>query len=398
MTGMGRPRQKNKDLPPGLYCYKGRSCYIKMHEEMEAVTLGTSDRAQALAIYWEFRPLYDAEQQNAAAAALVDRLQTAAKGNDRLTVAAYARAWREQHLPTLLKRDGRPLADKTREDYARMIKHQIEEHEPFQTLAMTALRTRDTRQFLSRWIGNPSYYNYVKAVLSRMCQQAVDEGLLDANPVADVNRRAVRRREVVCPMPDYLAITAQLQEWEARACDLIYLISHRPADVLRLQDRAPWITYGRRKDPATGQEFDAVIVSFTPTKNDQAMEVFDHVAKPGGIEETLQWFRQWKASQEFVTPHLVVFPRTARRRDIGRPISRDYLARRFAEALAAAGFPKGAYTPRDLRKTGLDDEAQLAGEATKKGGHKTEQMRRYYVVSGLPQRVQNNLVVMRTAK
>lgn len=389
MTGMGRPRQKNKDLPPGLYCYAGRSCYIRMTEAMAPVPLGTQDRAEALAVYWEFRRLYDAQQQTAAAQALTERLQTAAKGGEPLTVAAYARAWREQHLPTLLTRHGRPLAAKTRADYARMLENQVEAHAPFQDLALAATRTRDVRQFLGRWIGNPNYYNYVKAVLSRLFQQAVDEGRLEANPVADVNRRAVKRRLVVCPMADYLAITAQLAEWEARACDLVYLVSHRPGDVLRLQDRAPGIRYEQREGRAV------VVLAFTATKNDQAVEIYDDVGREGGIEQALQWFRDWKRQQDIAGAHLVVYPKTARRRDIGRPISRDYLSRRFAQAVVAAGFAKGAYQLRDLRKTGLDDEAQLAGEATKKGGHKTEQMRQYYVVSGLPQRVRNNLVVVR---
>lgn len=385
---MARPRIRRKDLPPGLYCYEGRSCYIQVGN-MKPVPLNTQDPEEARAIYWEFKKLWDAQNAPKQAEALADRLELAAKGADVLTVAGYASKWRETYLPRLLKRNGKPISEKTRADYSRMVENQVETHEPFQALSVADVRTRNVRAFLARWIGAPAYYNYLKAVLSRMFAQAVDEGLLDANPISDVVRRATARREVVCPMADYLKITAQLDEWEARACDLIYLISHRPGDVLRLQDREPWVKYEERD----GRK--VVVVSFTATKNEQAMEIADDVQAQGGIEAALQWFRRWKEEQGIVTPGVVVFPKTARRQDVGRAVSRDYLSRRFAEAVTTAGFEAGAYTLRDLRKTGLTDEAQIAGEATMKGGHKTEQMRQYYVVGGVPQRVRNNLVVLR---
>ncbi len=305
------------------------------------------------------------------------------------TVADYARYWRTTCLPALLKRNGKPLAAKTRADYTRMLENEVETNEQFRTTGVDSARTRDVRQFLSRWIAAPSYYNYVKAVVSRMFAQAVDEGLLDANPVTEVVRRAVARREVILPMDHYLRITRGLEAWEARACDLVYLVSHRPSDVLRLRDEAPWVRYGER------DRRQIVTVALTAMKNDQAVEITDYVETPGGIEDTLRWFRQWKKAQGIVSPWVVTYPTTTRPRDIGRPVSRDYLSRRFAEAATAAGFDAGAYTLRDLRKTGLTEEAHLAGAATMKGGHKTEQMRQYYVVGSVPQQVRNNLVVLR---
>lgn len=385
---MGRPRRNQKDLPPGLYCYPGRSCYVQVGD-MKPVSLNTQDRAEALAIYWQFRKLWDSERAEKQAETVAGKLELAAKGGDVMTVADYARQWRTAHLPALLKRNGKPISEKTRGDYARMIENEVENDELFAALAVGGVRTKEVRQFLARWIASPAYYNYVKAVLSRMFAQAVDEGLLDANPVTEVVRRAVARREVVCPMADYLKITGQLEEWEARACDLIYLISHRPGDVLRLRDQEPFVRYETRDDRRV------VVVSFTATKNDQAVEIADDVETDGGIEAALRWFRDWKKAQGIVSNAVVVYPKTARRQDVGRPVSRDYLSRRFAEAVVYAGFPAGAYTLRDLRKTGLTDEARIAGEATKKGGHKTEQMRQYYVVGGVPQRVRNNLVVLR---
>jgi len=190
-------------------------------------------------------------------------------------------------------------------------------------------------------------------------------------------------------MEHYLRITGRLEEWEARACDLIYLVSHRPSDVLRLRDEAPWVRYEMRE----GRQ--VVVVSFTATKNEQAIEIVDDAASEGGIAATLDWFRRWKVAQGIVSKGVVVYPTTSRRRDAGQPVSRDYLSRRFAWAANRAGFAAGGYTLRDLRKTGLTNEALLAGKATDKGGHKTEQMKQYYVVGGVPQRARNNLVVVR---
>lgn len=385
---MGRPRKHQKDLPPGLYCYPGRSCYIQLGD-MKPVALKTQDKAEALTIYWEFRRIWDAERAGQHAETLTERLAVAAKGGDVMTIAAYARHWRETHLPRLLRKNGKPLANDTREAYGRILEHQIEADADLQQRAIGAASTRDVRQFLARWIATPNYYNHIKAVLSRMFQQAVDEGKLDSNPVADVIRRAVKRREVYCPMEHYLAITAELADWQARACDLVYLISHRPGDVLALEDRAPFIRYETRR----GRK--VVVVSFTPTKNEQAIEIIDDVETEGGIESALQWFRDWKKAQELVTPRLVVFPRGSRRRDVGRPVPVDYLSRRLAEAVVKAGLRKGAYQLRDLRKKGLTDEARIAGKATNKGAHKTQAMREYYVVGGVPARHRNQLTVLR---
>jgi len=121
----------------------------------------------------------------------------------------------------------------------------------------------------------------------------------------------------VLPMADYLKITGCLEEWEARACDLIYLVSHRPSDVLRLRDEEPWVRYELREGRRV------VVISFTATKNGQAIEIVDDATSQGGIAATLEWFRRWRAKQGIVSKTAVVFPTSARRRDAGQPVSRD---------------------------------------------------------------------------
>ena len=380
---MGRPRHHNKDLPPGLYCYSGRSCYIQLGD-MKPVPLRTQDRSEALAIYWEFRRQWDTERTNRQADIIADRLQIAVQGV--VTVMDYATTWRIHRLPVLLKKNGKPIAAKTRSDYGRMLENQIEKHEEFKNLAIGAARAKHVRAFLARWIGSPNFYNNMKSLLSRMFEDAIAEALLDTSPMGDVARRPTSRRDVYTPLDHYLGITAELEEWEARACDLIYLVSHSPGDVLRLKDSD--VCYETRRGKRV------VVLTLKRARTGESIDIYDYVDTAGGIEATLQWFRDWKKRQDIVSPHIVCYPTTSRRRSIGKRVSVGYLSRRFAEAAKKVNL-SGKYTPRDLRKKGLTDEARIAGKATNKGAHKTQAMREYYVVGGLPQRARNNLTVIR---
>lgn len=389
---MGRPRSAgNKHNPPGFYLYPKRNAYIQM-PGMPKVDLGTDDRTKALALYWEFRRTYDTEQAERQARELADKLKAAAMGGPILTVAAYAKTFRETHLPTLLKKNGRPLSDSTREDYERMLRNQVEEHEAFKTTAIAAVRVRPVREYLAQWITKPNYYNYMRALLSRMFQLAVDEGKLDANPADSIPNRAVAVREVYCPMDHYLAITAELEEWERRICDLVYLVSHNPCDVLALEDKAPDITY----DTIDGVQ--CVVVTLARSKTHEGVQIYEPLGVAGGIEETLQWFRDWKKSQWHIPgSSIAVYPKNKRRYG-GQGVSVEYLSRRVAEAVVAAGLDKGAYQLRDLRKKALTDEARIVGKETDKGAHKTERMKKRYVVGGIVRQVPNNLTVLRRAK
>ena len=366
---VGRPRKINKDLPPGLFCYPGRNCYIRLGE-MRPVDLHTKDKAEALAIYWEFRRAWDMEQASRHAESITTQLQAAAKGCDRLTVAGYAENWRKTKLPTLAKPNGKLLSKKTRADYARMLKNQVEKFEPFKTIALSAVTTKDMRQFLAQWIDSPHHYNYTKSLLSRMLQFSVDEGLLDSNPIDSIRRRPVAKRDVYMPNDHYVAITAKMTDFEARACDLLYLISHRPKDVLSLKDA----------------QIDGNIIRFTASKNDVDMEI----EMNEDLAETIRWVRDRKTEQGIVSPHLVVYPTSSKRRHIGKPLSAGYLSRKFADAVIAAGLTKGKYTLRDIRPKGLTDEFLVAGDSDK-GGHKTEAMKQHYRRVRLPMRAKNNL-------
>ncbi len=379
---VGRPRQQgNKDLPDGLYRRPSGTFYVKHPLTGVQVSLETKDKALALVVFGKLKESWQDAVLEARADNIAQKLKRAPVRAGALTAADYLKSYRLNKLPNAIGRNGKPLAEGTRDDYERMLRNQLEPAEAFQK-ELDRMEAQDIRRFLAPWIGKPNHYNCLMAILSRSFKEAFDEGLIRANPMRDINRRTTRKREVYTPDQHYAAITALLPDWQARALDLVYLVSHRPGTVLWLQERD--VSYfmddkGRRW----------LMLTFTATKNEQAMEIIDRAG--GDLDATLAWFRAWKAEQRIVSPHLIVYPRTARKRDIGRPVSVDYLSRRFAEAVVAAGLPKGAYTVRDLRKKGLTDEARLAGEATNKGGHKTEQMKQYYVVGGLPVRAQNNL-------
>jgi hypothetical protein len=201
-------------------------------------------------------------------------------------------------------------------------------------------------------------------------QSAIDDGLIETNPITAIVSRPVMERTVYISDDDYVAVTGKLETWQAKACDLLYMVSHRPNDVLSL-----------REDQVIDNE-----IRFTARKNDvdMAIEMNDDLA---GIVE---WFKQWKADLNIVSPHLVVYPTTSRRRSIGKPVSVGYLSRKFAEAVVAAGFEPGTYALRDIRPKGLTDEFRIAGDSDK-GGHLTDVMKRRYRRIRLPMRAKNNL-------
>ena len=234
---MGRPRKTNRDLPHGLFCYPGRNCFIQMYEGMPRINLKTRDRAEAKRLYAEWWPTWNQARMQKSAEQLASKLIAAVKDPEGIKVSEYAKAWREIHLPTLLKKkDGKPISDGTRDDYDRMIRRQVEPYEPFTTIPIAGLKVVHLKQFLSKWIGSPNFYNYMLSLCSRFLQYAVDEGILDTNPASEIERRTVAKRDTYMPDADYVSITGLMAERDARACDLLFLISHNPQDVLKLRE------------------------------------------------------------------------------------------------------------------------------------------------------------------
>ena len=367
---MGRPRKSGtKDLPAGLYCDPDTGMYYVKRKGKQA-SLKTKNKQQALALYAQVRPKWEEREFDQLAERIAVRINRITAPTSAETFSIYAKNWREQILPNVTKKNGAPLATKTRKDYEKMLRRQVESSEHF-NVPLSEVTATLLRKFLSNWLDKPNQYNYLKAVISRVLVAAVDEGLLERNPAADVSNRPTKKRDAYLSDDDYIAIVANFsQEWHARACDMLYLLSHRPGDVLQL----------RESDIKENE------IHFTTNKNQQAMEV----EMNSDLANTINWFRQWKRKQGINSPHLICHPRTSERGLIGKPVSVEYLSRRFSAAVVAAGLKKGSYTLRDLRPKGLTDEYMIAGDSDK-GGHKTEAMKRHYRRVKLPMRAKSNL-------
>lgn len=366
---MGRPRKPgNKDLPSGLHRDFAGRFYVVHPLSLRKASLGTKDKPMALAIFRRVQTEWESEVTDIRAERRAKRIKNV-KFSSIPIFTDYCDTFRSKKLPALAKKKGKPLSEKTRGDYARMLRNQVEKSAVL-AVPITEVTPTLLRKYLSSWLDNPSHYNYQKAVLSRVMQSAIDDGLIETNPITSIVSRAVAERTVYISDDDYKAITGKLETWQARACDLLYMVSHRPNDVLSL-----------RENQVIDNE-----ICFTAKKNDvdMAIEMNDDLAG------TVEWFKKWKADLNIVSPHLVVYPTTSRRRSIGKPVSVGYLSRKFAEAVVAAGFAPGTYALRDIRPKGLTDEFRIAGDSDK-GGHLTDIMKRRYRRIRLPMRAKNNL-------
>jgi integrase len=202
--------------------------------------------------------------------------------------------------------------------------------------------------------------------------QAVREGRIDRNPAKEVERLAPPKRETYLPNEAYSRIMAKLPaEWMVRACDLIYLLSERPSDVLGLQDR--------------NVDWDVPSVWLEQSKTGQPIEIVMNE----DLAETLRWFKDWKKSQGIASPYLVCTPKS-HRGGPGRRVRAEYLSKAFAQAVKEAGYQAGEYKLKDLRPKSLTDEFVEAGDS-EKGGHRTERMKRYYRRGQLPMRARTNV-------
>lgn len=382
----GKRRARNRNLPAGLYKLPNGSFYTRHPMTRKAVYYGTTNESEAKAIHAPVWLQWQQDRINSKATAIVENTRAAADPRGSETFAGFCTRFRQDVLPALLKRDGKPLSMKTRADYDRMLRNQVEPWKGFDS-RLKALTVDDFRSFLSQWIGSPNFYNYARALLIRVVDHAVDTGRLSLNPVRDITKRPVGKRDALITDDEYLRITGQLDEAVARACDLLYLVSHNPVDVLGL--REDQILAGSRQD--NGRDRPTIEIRFERQKTHVAVELWDWA--DSDLWQLIDWFRQRKRAQGMIGPHLVVYGTDSKRSLIGKPFSVGYVSKHFSAAVVAAGLPKGQYTLRDLRPKGLTDDFRIGGDSDK-GGHKTDQMKRHYR-RGLPMRAKNNLSLLR---
>lgn len=368
---MNRPRTPGRrDLPRWFRARRkgAGGFYIEHPLTRECSSLGT-DKDEALALYWKIVPEIEAQVRAARngvrAASVVRVLAAEPKGE---TLRKFLERWRTDVLPTMNKRGSTAgLSPKTAGDYARMLRRQVEPLEAT-LIDLARVDAQALRGMLSPWLSMPHQYNYLRAVLSRALQHAVDEGTLAANPMRAIEARGKPKRKAYITDADYVAITAQIkQPYAVRACDLLYLLAMRPGDLLSLRVDALVKVDNRWS------------VNFAAQKTGVEQELLSNPA----LHEQIEWWRAWRSEHSPMSVFLLVHPRTAHRKLCARRIDRDWLSRTWKAAAIEAGHPE--YTLRDIRPKALTDEA-LAGNTGNRGGHLTQQMRDHYQRIRLPER------------
>ena len=388
--GMGRNRsRRNADLVqyPGLHRDAKNYFYIKSPITGKRAYLGTKDKAMAIRLWRPIARKWDETIEADEVNRIAGRLNAA---NDVLSFSEYCKKYRETRLVKATKRNGEALGAKTANDYRLMLKNQIEPHKGF-GVSIKQLDTKTVRQYLAAYMDRPATYNYHLSIISRVCNEALDEGLIDTSPATDIQRRARVKRKTYIDDETYLAITGELTEWEAKVCDLIYMVGGRPGDVLRL----------KHTDISDG------IIHYTAAKNTQSLEI----EMNRDLAALVAWFYSWKRKQGVLSRHVVCYPRTARQDMRGEPLSVVYMSRKFTAACRKLGYvqrdksghpidsngdkvdvnsAKTLYELRDLRPKGLTDEF-LAGGENNKGGHKTEAMKQHYRRVSVPIKAASNV-------
>jgi len=368
---MNRPRTPGRrDLPRWFRARKkgAGGFYIEHPLTRECSSLG-SDKDEALALYWKVVPEIEAQvaaaRNGKRAAAIVRVLAAEPKGE---TLRAFLARWREKVLPKANKRGSTGgLSPKTAGDYDRMLRCQIEPLEAT-LIDLARVDAQALRGMLSPWLSMPHQYNYLRAVLSRALQHAVDEGTLAANPMRAIEARGKPKRKAYITDADYLAIVGNIkQEYARRAIGMLYLLAMRPGDFLALRVDALVKVDNRWS------------VNFAAQKTGVEQELLSNPA----LHEQIEWWRAWRSEHSPMSVFLMVHPRTAHRKLCARRIDRDWLSRTWKAAAIEAGHPE--YTLRDIRPKALTDEA-LAGNTGNRGGHLTQQMRDHYQRIRLPER------------
>lgn len=438
------PEPKDPRLAPypGL-TEVGGYYYVRHPVTKKRGSLGTNDLEEAIVRYHAAKARWKDEVEEMLADEIVGKILDLAsttvsinhKKASGLTLGRYAARVREEYLgvrydendrvmhpvtPKMVSktkidsRKGKPIAVRTARDYASMSRFQIERSPK---LAFPLSTERDkavmyVRAFLKDWMDKAQHYNHLRNYISKVYQTAIMEGLCVTNPCDDIEQLATRARKVYIPDDAYIAITSAMAtdqiyntkterkepidtEWQARAVDLLYLISGRPGDVLQFPDDQYVI------DANTGTG----MLKYRTGKTDTPIELELNAA----VVELVQWFRDWKKAQDLVSPYLVCTPTyyrlNHRHRDkVGQPITVNYLSKRFREAamIAHRANPdlklydeetgKYRYRLYDNRGRGLTDERRNnEGKPTGKGGHRDDRSERIYITDEVPVRAKATL-------
>lgn len=397
---------------PGLYLKPHGTFYVRHPITGKKASLETKDRSIAIRRWSLLAERWERERADWQTQALADKLNDLSVPQNEganIQLNDYLAHWRRQILGhevingrvkwgeclvvSLRGRNrGRPVAHQTRVDYANDA-HQLEQSADAAFPLSDRDITRKIRKLLAPWLQKATHYNGLRNTLSRVLAHAVQEGLIDRNPISDIIKASEQKREVLIPDEAYIAITEKLRihrlnrrefdgTWRTKICDLIYMLSQQPIDVFDLhEDQAKLFNEPMMVDdePTWG------VVSLERNKTKVGMEL----GMNRELRNLWQWFIDFKKEQQIASPYLMVYPRYFDQRSRGKPVQHRFMQDSWRTACRDAGYGS-EYQLRDLRKKGLTDEFLAQGE-NDKGGHETEAMRNHYRLIKPPKRARSTL-------
>lgn len=403
-----KPGQEWLDRYPGLYINaRDGVFYVRHPVTRKQGSLQTKDRQTAIRRWAILQQMWEQQRTDFDAELMAGNMTVARPIDEasRITLRQYLRRWRTEvlghqvvdgrvtwgpcHVLSQRGRNrGRPIAMATRVDYANDAQ-QLEASEDSVFVLSDTNVVRKIRRLLSPWLTKPTHYNGLRNTLSRVFDHAIQDGLIDRNPVADIKKASEPKREVLIPDQAYRDITAHLcvhrlnkriydGTWRAKICDLIYMMSQQPIDV-----------FGLKEDQIHDDEGPFGEIHFARHKTGVPIVL----EMNQDLRDLVDWFRAWKKKQGIISPYLMVYPTYFDKRSRTKPVKHRFMQLAWAQACADAGY-KGQYQLRDLRKRGLTDEFLSQGE-NNKGGHETEAMRKHYRLIRPPERSKSTLKSLR---
>ena len=352
----------------------------------------------AIAIYIQIIQTWNETRENTKTRQLLNKIEkvTNPLTGDGQLFRDYLEYYRISCLPTATKRKKKPLGERTKKDYDGNLRLQLgNSKNTCLDKSISRVTLQDLRSLLAPWLNMETTFNHLRAVLLRVFQQAVDEGLRPDNPVKNIETRDTAGREQYITDDAYLAITGKMELWEAKTCDLLYLVLGRPANALSLNEQ------NVVKVLNNGHESQEL--HFTGEKTNQPIEL--EISQD--LEYLLQWFRDWKRNQNIISDHFVVYPLASRPQSIGKPVSREHISRKFSLACIKCGFwhweeKKSPQTQKltsyktadfklqDIRPKAITDE-NIKDKTNNKGAHRSESGRRIYIRLPDPIRMKTNV-------
>jgi hypothetical protein len=401
---------------PGLYINEHGTFFVVHPKTGRRSTLKTKNRSKAIRRWTLVNESWERELYQWSSEDLANRLTALSTPHDpegQVLLCDYMKTWRQDVLGHSIvdgrivwgdckvlalrgPHEGEPIALPTRRDYASDCQ-QIEAAESARFPLSAPDAVQKIRKLLSAWLQTPTHYNGLRNSINRVYLHAVDEGIVQRNPIVDVRKAVVQKRKVLIPDDAYKAITERLcihkhnrrimdGTWRAKICDLMYMMSQQPIDVLGIKESQGEIF----PEPIlVDGELSYGVISFKRHKTTVGIQLFMNQE----LADLWQWCLDFKKEQQIISPYLLVNPRYFDMRSRASHIRHRTLQSAWREACQEAGYGN-KYRLSDLRKKGLTEEFLAQGE-NDKGGHETQLMADHYRLIKPPKRARSTIKILR---